>query len=185
MEFDKFSITYMNPGTCFYREVQFKQEYCNPVCVRFTNTEAVVLGDYGSWVFQGNIREPLTFFAGNHINPGYWHEKLEAAPRDHYYRNVDARIVREELVKIAEDHNINVKDTETLMAPRESPEAWYDYLREMREDLDWRIYDEDIISIIDSATEEDGRYLCVCEFLQKAANIVMEREPNGIAEPKK
>lgn len=182
---EKFIETYMNPGTCYYREVQFKQEYCAPVCVRFTNTEVVVLGDYGSWVFQGNIRKPLEFFRGGHTNPGYWHEKLEAAPREHYERRVVAENIVESLKEDAEEYNVDIEDLKYLGAPRDSPESWYDYLCQLRDEHDWCFDNEYIASIVDGAVEEDGRYLRVCEFVQRAANIIWERELDKIvlAEP--
>lgn len=179
---ENYKAVYMNPGTCYFREVQFNApDGCSPVSVRFTSTDVVVLGDFGCWVFKGNIRCPLQFFSGNHTNPGYWAEKLEAAPQSHYDRPVDENAIHDALLAEAEYHNINVKNLEGLCSGRDSVESWIDTLTDMKEALDWRIDNEELYSIVSNSTEPDKRYLIVCEFVQKAANLIMEREPTEAA----
>lgn len=179
---EHYKATYMNPGTCYYREVQFNNpEGFSPVSVRFTAEDVTVLGDYGCWVFKGNIRKPLLFFSGDHTNPGYWEEKLEAAPGEHYDRNVDEDALRQALLDSADEFGIKEADLACLASSRDTAESWYDTVDDLRTQCGWDMCDEDVSNVVNNSRKPDTRYLIVCEFVQRAANIIMDHEPKDLS----
>ena len=63
-DFDIKSTLECVPSKTFI-EVDFRNSGGYPIHVRFTDKDVSVIGDYGCWVFKGNIVNPYRFFCGN------------------------------------------------------------------------------------------------------------------------
>lgn len=166
------TIEYMPSAAC--AEVRFRSSMGCPIYVRFTKNDVVVLGDYGCWVFKGNIVNCYQFFRGNHTNPGYWAEKLEAAPQSHYNRTVDAAALCKALLENYPD-TIKEDDLEYLVSDRDSLESWYDTVYDLNCRKGWDLEMEDLYGTMQSCIVEDMLYLKVCELVQCAANYLTDK----------
>ena len=169
------TLTYTPNKAC--HEVKFVNRIGCPIYIRFTKYDVTVLGDYGCWVFKGNIVNCYTFFRGDHINPGYWEEKLGAAPNFHYDRTIDADALRKQLLEEHPDV-IKEEDVEDLESDRDSLESWYDTLYEWNSRKGWDLEMEDLYGIMQSCIVEDQVYLRVCELVQYAANYLKTQGVN-------
>lgn len=169
------TLTYTPNRAC--HEVKFVNRMGCPIYIRFTKYDVTVLGDYGCWVFKGNIVNCYSFFRGNHTNPGYWEEKLEAAPKFHYDRTIDADALRKALLEEYPD-TIKEEDLEYLESDRDSLESWYDTLYELNSEKGWDLEMEYLYGTMQSCIVEDQVYLQVCELIQYAANYLKTQGVN-------
>lgn len=169
------TLTYTPNRAC--HEVKFVNRLGCPIYIRFTKYDVTVLGDYGCWVFKGNIVNCYKFFRGDHTNPGYWEEKLEAAPKFHYDRTIDAEALRKELLEEYPD-TIKEEDLEYLESDRDSLESWYDTLYELNSEKGWDLEMEYLYGTMQSCIVEDQVYLQVCELIQYAANYLKTQGVN-------
>lgn len=180
MEDNGFKLTdtlQYNPSkTC--HEIKFFNRMGCPIYIRFTKYDVTVVGDYGCWVFRGTIVNCFNFFRGDHTNPGYWEEKLEAAPRSHYERTVDADELRKALLDEYPEE-IKEEDLDRLESDRDTLESWYDTVMELNDRKGWGIETEYIYGTLTSCIVKDQLYLRVCELVQYAANYLHDQGVNG------
>ncbi len=158
-----------------YKEVRYRTQLGCPVIIRFTEHDVTVLGDYGCWVFKGNIVNCYSFFRGDHTNPGYWEEKLEAAPKFHYDRTIDADALHKALLEEYPE-TIKEDDLEHLESDRNSLESWYDTVDDLNYRKGWGLEMEYLYGTMQSCIVEDQAYLRVCELVQNAANFIKTTE---------
>ena len=163
------TLQYTPNRTC--HEIKFHNRLGCPIIIRFTKYDVTVVGDYGCWVFKGNIVNCYKFFRGDHTNPGYREEKLEAAPRHHYDRTVDADDLRKTLLEEYPDV-IKEEDLEYLESDRDTLESWYDTVMDLNSEKGWDLETEYLYGTIQSCIVEDQLYLRVCELVQFAANYL-------------
>lgn len=144
-------------------------------CVRVTVTprSATVDGDYGTYVFAKNIRDPFTFFIGRNPNFGYWDEKIESAPRWYWERDVDGDLLRQNLQEALDERfspgEFNVDDFP--FADRDTPESWYDLVFSEAERNEWGLDSEEIGGIVSASTKPDKCFVSVCYILQYVENL--------------
>lgn len=148
-----------------------------PVHIRFTDKDVTVVGDYGCWVFKGNIVNPYRFFCGYHINPDYWAEKLEAAPRTYWERGVDEDRLRETVLKMYGNSGVTESDLEELESRDDTIAAWGDALVNLGVLKGWDVDASDLWSLVVACKAEDWCYMRVCELVQWASNYLRS---NGI-----
>ena len=176
MEDNGFNLTdtlQYNPSkTC--HEIKFFNRMGCPIYIRFTMYDVTVVGDYGCWVFRGNIVNCYLFFRGDHTKPDYWEEKLEAAPRSHYERTVDAEELRKALLDEYPEE-IKEEDLDRLESDRDTLESWYDTVMELNDSKGWGIETEYLYSTLTSCIVKDQLYLRVCELVQYAANYLHDQ----------
>lgn len=166
-----------SPGKVCH-EVTFYNKLGCPIHVRFTKYDVTVVGDYGGWIFKGNIVNCFNFFKGNHTNPGYWEEKLEAAPKFHYDRTIDGDKLRKALLEEYPDV-IKEEDLEHLESDRDTIESWYDTVYDFNNSKDWDLEMEDLYGTMQTCIVEDQLYLRVCELVQFVANYLAEQGVTG------
>lgn len=172
-DFDIKSTMECVPSKTFI-EVNFKTRCECPIHIRFTDKDVSVIGDYGCWVFKGSIVNPYRFFCGNHINPDYWAEKLEAAPRHYWDRGVDEDLLKKTLLEDYADYGVTKEDLEYLCADRDSIESWGDVLIDLNDEKGWGIEHEDLWHTVTGCKAEDWCYLQVCELVQTASNYLRD-----------
>lgn len=56
------------------------------VHIEFSSFGTMYSGDMGEFMFEHGYRESL--FKGNHINPGYWEQKVDAANRGYFEKEI-------------------------------------------------------------------------------------------------
>lgn len=146
-----------------------------PVWIRFSPTDVSVYGDYGFYIFKGNIVKPLTFFCGDKTNPGYWSEKIESAPSYYYVRNIDEDRLKENLKVFLEDNGLSelVDDVDDLCADRDTPESWYDVVTDLVWSKDSTV---SVSDVIDSSISPCHTYLLVCDILQAVSNYMLDNK---------
>lgn len=64
------------------------------VHIEFSSFGTIYSGDMGEFMFKYGYRENI--FKGNHINPMYWSEKIDAANRDYFEKRISSDKVNEE-----------------------------------------------------------------------------------------
>ena len=173
-DFDIKSTLECVPNKTFI-EVNFRNSGGYPIHVRFTDKDVSVIGDYGCWVFKGNIVNPYRFFCGDHINPSYWEEKLEAAPRTYWERGVDEELLKKTLLEDYADYGVTKEDLDELGSDRDTVESWGDSLVEMNRWKGWDISDEDLWMTVSGSIAESWCYMQVCELVQTASNYLRDR----------
>ena len=144
--------------------------------IRFTDKDVSVLGEFGYFIFKGNIQNPRTFFCGTYSNYSYWEEKLECAPKDHYERPINENAIIANLKKHLMDYcGIEWNPEEDpIYSDRDTGESWYDAITDAAQYNKWEIESENIGSIVDCSEEPDARYQYVCDGLQFASNFMRE-----------
>lgn len=162
--------------TCVEMTFTNPQGEC-PVHIRFTDKDVTVVGDYGCWVFKRNIVNPYRFFCGGYINPDYWAEKLEAAPRTYWERGVDVDRLREALLKTCGNSGVTKEDLEELESLDDTIAAWGDALVNLSVLKGWDVDASDLWSLVVACKAEDWCYMRVCELVQRASNYL---KANGI-----
>lgn len=172
-DFDIKSTLECVPSKTFI-EVNFKNRGGYPIHIRFTDKDVSVIGDYGCWVFKGNIVNPYRFFCGDHINPDYWAEKLEAAPRHYWDRSVDEDLLKKTLLEDYAEYGVTEESLEGLYADRDTVEAWGDAVVDLNDSLGWDIGHESIWETVTNCKTEDWCYLQICELVQTASNYLRD-----------
>ena len=142
--------------------------------VRFTDKDVTILGEFGYFIFKGNIQNPRTFFCGSYSNYSYWEEKLECAPKDHYERPIDEDLIVSNLKNHLKEYcDIDWNPEEdSIGSDRSTGESWYDAISDMSGTNQWDRDSEDIGSIVSSSEEPDMRYQYVCDGLQFISNFM-------------
>ncbi len=118
---------------------------------------------------------PYRFFCGDHINPSYWEEKLEAAPRTYWERGVDGELLKKTLLEDYADYGVTKEDLDELGSDRDTVESWGDSLVEMNRWKGWDISDEDLWLMVTDCKATDCCYLQICELVQAASNYLRDR----------
>ena len=155
-------------------EVTFHNRGGYPIHIRFTDKDVTVVGDYGCWVFKGNICNPYRFFCGNHINPDYWAEKLNAAPRTYWDRGVDEDRLKKTLLEEYQDYGVTAEDLEHLCSDRDTIESWGDAVIDLNDLKGWDISHEDLWMTVTGCIADDWCYLQICELVQTASNYLRD-----------
>lgn len=179
-DFDIKSTMECNPSKQ-YIEVNFYNRGGYPIHIRFTDKDVSVIGDYGCWVFKGNIVNPYRFFCGDHTNPGYWAEKLESAPRHYWDRSVDEDLLKKTLLEEYADYGVTAEDLENLCSDRDTIESWGDAVIDMNDEEGWGIEHEDLWQTVTDCKAVDWGYLQICELVQAASNYLRDTK-QGILE---
>lgn len=151
------------------------------VRVTITPRSAVVDGDYGTYVFAKNIRDPFTFFVGRNPDFFYWSEKVESAPRWYYDKEVDGELLRQNLQEALDARfSPGEFDADTVPdADRYTPESWYDVIFAEAERNEWGLDSEEIGGIVSVSTKPDKCFVSVCYILQYVENLAKYGGDNG------
>lgn len=151
------------------------------VRVTITPRSATVDGDYGTYAFARNIRDPFTFFVGRNPDFFYWSEKVESAPRWYYDKEVDGDLLRQNLQEALDERfgkgEFNANDLPD--AVRDTPESWYDVISAEAERNEWGLDSEEIGGIVSSSTKPDKCFVSACYILQYVENLAMYGGDNG------
>lgn len=152
-------------------------------CVRVTITprSATMDGDYGTYVFAKNIRDPFTFFVGRNPDFFYWSEKIESAPRWYWDKEVDGELLRQNLQEALDARfSPGEFDADSLPdADRYTPESWYDVISAEAERNEWGLDSEEIGGIVSASTKPDKCFVSVCYILQYVENLAKYGGDNG------
>ena len=128
------------------------------VHIEFSSFGTMYSGDMGEFMFEHGYRESL--FKGNHINPGYWGEKVDAANRGYFEREIQSSEIDKNYKKYVLNHLEGELVEEYYQSARnalelsdEDFEKWCDETIEKNEDDEEFV--EDIRKIRDAGKPSD------------------------------